>query len=82
MSMTDTMGPGDPRRIQTPAHDKEMAGRFLAGLDPNATRFTFQLFSDCGAGARKFSKARWTSVAEGAGAEHAATGRRRLRHHQ
>jgi hypothetical protein len=25
-----------------------MAKRFLAGLDPNATRFTFQLFSDCG----------------------------------
>ena len=29
---------------------REMARRFLAGLDPNATRFTFQLFSDCGAG--------------------------------
>jgi hypothetical protein len=33
----------------TPKHDKEMARRFLAGLDPNASRFTFQLFSD-GAG--------------------------------
>ena len=27
-----------------------MASRFLAGLDPNATRFTFQLFSDTGSG--------------------------------
>jgi hypothetical protein len=31
-----------------PKHDKEMASRFLAGLDPNATRFTFQFFGDCG----------------------------------
>ena len=31
------------------AHDREMARRFLAGLDPNATRFTFQFFGD-GAG--------------------------------
>jgi hypothetical protein len=36
--------------LSAPSHDKEMAGRFLAGLDPNATRFTFQLFSDCGTG--------------------------------
>ena len=30
------------------AHDKEMARRFLAGLDANASRFTFQFFSDSG----------------------------------
>lgn len=30
----------------TPAHDKGMAEKFLAGLDPTASRFTFQLFSD------------------------------------
>jgi len=29
------------------AHDREMARRFLAGLDPNATKFTFQFFGDC-----------------------------------
>jgi hypothetical protein len=29
-----------------PAHDKDMAREFLAVLDPNATRFTFQFFSD------------------------------------
>ena len=29
-----------------PKHDKEMTRRFLAGLDPNATRSTFQFFSD------------------------------------
>ena len=33
----------------TPAHDKEMATRFLVGLDPNASKFTFQFFGD-GAG--------------------------------
>jgi len=33
----------------TPKHDKAMASRFLAGLDPTASRFTFQFFSD-GAG--------------------------------
>ena len=33
----------------TPKHDKAMASRFLAGLNPNASRFTFQFFSD-GAG--------------------------------
>ena len=33
----------------TPAHNKDMAIGFLAGLDPNATRFTFQFLSD-GAG--------------------------------
>ena len=32
--------------LATPKHDKAMARRFLAGLDPNATKFTFQLFSD------------------------------------
>jgi hypothetical protein len=36
--------------LTTPAHDKEMARRFLAGLDPNATKFTFQFFSDSAAG--------------------------------
>jgi hypothetical protein len=30
------------------AHDKEMARIFLVGLDPNATRFTFQFFNDSG----------------------------------
>jgi len=29
-----------------PAHDKDMARRFLTGLDPNANRFTFQFFDD------------------------------------
>jgi hypothetical protein len=29
-----------------PAHNKSMAAAFLAGLDPNADRFTFQLFGD------------------------------------
>jgi AAA domain/RepB DNA-primase from phage plasmid len=33
----------------TPAHDKDMARDFLTGLDPNASRFTFQFFGD-GAG--------------------------------
>src|ERR1039457_841708 len=32
-----------------PAHDKDMAGKFLASLDPNASKFTFQFFGD-GAG--------------------------------
>ena len=32
--------------LKMPAHDKEMAGRFLTILDPNATRFSFQFFSD------------------------------------
>ncbi len=32
----------------TPKRDKAMASRFLAGLNPNATRFTFQFFSDSG----------------------------------
>ena len=36
-------------KLTTPKHDKTMASRFLAGLDPKATRFTFQFFSD-GAG--------------------------------
>ena len=35
--------------LAAPKHDKTMASRFLAGLDPNTTRFTFQFFSD-GAG--------------------------------
>ena len=30
----------------TPAHDKDMAAQFLACLDPDADRFTFQFFSD------------------------------------
>jgi hypothetical protein len=29
-----------------PAHDKEMAREFLAGLDPTAGKFTFQFFGD------------------------------------
>jgi DNA primase RepB-like protein len=32
----------------TITHDKDMARTFLAGLDRNATKFTFQFFSDCG----------------------------------
>ena len=47
MTMTDGMSSEEPKALP-PAHDKEMARRFLAGLDPNATRFTFQFFSDCG----------------------------------
>jgi hypothetical protein len=31
-----------------PKHDEEMARKFLAGLDPNADRFTFQFFGDRG----------------------------------
>jgi AAA domain/Primase C terminal 2 (PriCT-2) len=34
--------------VATPTHDKDMARTFLAGLDPNATKFTFQFFSDRG----------------------------------
>jgi hypothetical protein len=34
-------------------HDKAMAREFLAALDPNATRFTFQLISDRGSGTSK-----------------------------
>jgi hypothetical protein len=30
------------------ARNKEMASEFLAGLDPNASKFTFQFFSDSG----------------------------------
>jgi hypothetical protein len=37
----------------TPAYDKDMAKDFLASLDPNATRFTFQFFGD---GADKFAR--------------------------
>jgi RepB DNA-primase from phage plasmid len=29
-----------------PTHDQDMAAEFLSGLDPVATKFTFQLFSD------------------------------------
>jgi hypothetical protein len=36
------------QRPAIPAHDKAMAARFLAGLDPNATKFTFQFFADSG----------------------------------
>ena len=38
--------PPPERPAVIPAHDKEMARRFLAGLDPNATKFTFQFFND------------------------------------
>jgi hypothetical protein len=54
--MTGAMDARDPKAFVSaanstpPAHDKEMARRFLAGLDPNATRFTFQFLSDCGTG--------------------------------
>ena len=37
----------------TPTHEKGMARDFLAGLDPNASRFTFQFFSDSGRGSPK-----------------------------
>lgn len=43
----DTQPPQE-RLVATPAHDKAMAGRFLAGLDPTATKFTFQFFADSG----------------------------------
>ena len=52
-----TTGTDDPALAQDnvgPAHDKEMARRFLAGLDPNATRFTFQFFNDRGSGRAQF----------------------------
>jgi hypothetical protein len=54
MTTTGATGPGAPQASlasvgsPTLSHDKEVAKRFLAGLDLNATRFTFQLFSDCG----------------------------------
>ena len=32
--------------VRPETHDKDMARDFLAGLDPNAGRFTFQFFSD------------------------------------
>ena len=35
-----------PAPAPVPAHDKEMARRQLAMLDPNATKFTFQFFND------------------------------------
>ena len=35
-----------PAPAAVPAHDKEMARRHLATLDPNATKFTFQFFND------------------------------------
>jgi hypothetical protein len=62
---------------QTPAHDKEMARKFLAGLDPNASRFTFQFFSDFGADWRRFSKALCTSCGDGTGVERGVRRRRR-----
>lgn len=38
-----------------PVHDKAMAERFLAGLDPNGTKFTFQFFADsANSSAKKF----------------------------
>ncbi len=36
----------DSVTLITPAHDKDMAKDFLAGLDPSASKFTFQFFSD------------------------------------
>jgi hypothetical protein len=41
---------GTATNVATPAHDKDMAKRFLAALDPNASRFTFQFFNDHGGG--------------------------------
>ena len=35
-----------PAPAAVPAHDKEMARRQLATLDPHATKFTFQFFND------------------------------------
>ena len=32
--------------VSAPTHDKDMAAQFLACLDPNADRFTFQFFGD------------------------------------
>ncbi len=40
--------PPQEKPAAIPAHDKEMARRFLTGLDPNATKFTFQFFADSG----------------------------------
>jgi hypothetical protein len=37
---------GTATNVATPAHDKDMAKMFLAALDPNASRFTFQFFND------------------------------------
>lgn len=39
--------------LTTPMHDKDMARAFLAGLDPTASKFTFQFFKDCGEGPGK-----------------------------
>jgi RepB DNA-primase from phage plasmid/Primase C terminal 2 (PriCT-2) len=36
--------------VVAPLHDKGMAAEFLAVLDPAATKFTFQFFSDSGGG--------------------------------
>ena len=36
--------------LSTLAHDRDIARDFLAALDTNATRFTFQFFSDSGSG--------------------------------
>ena len=57
MSVADATGSGDTAPPlsssngatagpATPAHNKEMATRFLVGLDPHATKFTFQFFGD------------------------------------
>ena len=50
VSVSNALAGDSAANTATPKHDKEMARRFLAGLDPNASRFTFQLFSDSAAG--------------------------------
>ena len=50
VSVSNALAGDSAANTATPKHDKEMARRFLAGLDPNASRFTFQLFSDGAAG--------------------------------
>src|SRR5437899_2075901 len=46
--MTSTSAPA--QSVVAPVHDKRMAARYLAGLDPVSDRFTFQFFADCGDG--------------------------------
>ena len=59
--------------LATLAHDKNMARDFLAGLDPKASKFTFQFFSDVAEWLRRNFP--WNArrvMAKGAGAQHAA----------
>ena len=51
MAEVSNAPPGSSATSHTmPGHDKDMAIRFLSGLDPNATRFTFQFLSDGASG--------------------------------